>query len=219
MDGDQKMSGFKRTTVRDQVYELIRSKILSQEFPFGSRINIDTLSAQLHVSNSPIREALIMLENNGLLTMHPNSGARVIEFTESSYLELNTAVCTLLFGAYEICVLKEETPRLADLLSHCVLSQKQAAKKNDPQQQVQSAMSFDRCFFTIADNHYLAELYEKMENVIYLQILGDYQRVGSNMDQNISEHEMILKNIEEKNTRNVKRWLQIHYDRHIEAEM
>lgn len=212
------MSGFKRTTIRDQVYELIRSKILSQELPFGSRINIDTLSAQLHVSNSPIREALIMLENNGLLTMHPNSGARVIEFTESSYLELNTAVCTLLFGAYEICVLKEETPHLASLLRSCIFSQRLAAEKNDLQQQVRSAMSFDRCFFTVANNHYLADLYERMENVIHLQILGDYQRVGSSMEQNISEHEGILKSIEEKDTRNVKRWLQIHYDRHIEEE-
>lgn len=212
------MSGFKRTTIRDQVYESIRSKILSQELPFGSRINIDTLSSQLHVSNSPIREALIMLENSGLLIMHPNSGARVIEFTESSYLELNTAVCTLLFGAYEICVLKEATPRLASLLQPCVLSQKQAAKRGDAQQQVRSAMSFDRCFFTVANNHYLAELYEKMESVIHLQILGDYQRIGSDMDQNISEHERILKSIEEKDTRNVKRWLQIHYDRHIEEE-
>lgn len=213
------MGGLKKTTMKEQVYELVRSKILNQDYPFGSRINIDTLAEELHVSNSPIREALIMLENDGLLTMRPNAGARVIEFNENSYQELNTAICTLLFGTYEICVLNQGTDKLADMLSQCIENQKHALDREDLNQMVVSAMDFDKSFFATAENRYLSELYDRMESVIHLQILDNYQRHYMNMNENIHEHEMIMLAARSCDTKEMKFWLQRHYDKHIPPEM
>src|SRR5690606_26506051 len=51
----------------DEVYELIRSDIMSLRIPPDTRISIDSLARQLGVSQTPIREALSRLEATGLV--------------------------------------------------------------------------------------------------------------------------------------------------------
>lgn len=49
------------------VYERILADLMSLQIPPGSRISVDSLARQLRVSQTPIREALSMLEGNGLV--------------------------------------------------------------------------------------------------------------------------------------------------------
>jgi len=50
------------------VFELIRADIMSLRIPPDTRISIDSLARELGVSQTPIREALSMLEAHGLVT-------------------------------------------------------------------------------------------------------------------------------------------------------
>lgn len=43
-------------SVKEQTYQIIKEKILNQEYPAGARININELAEELGISNSPIRE-------------------------------------------------------------------------------------------------------------------------------------------------------------------
>ncbi|WP_321473892.1 GntR family transcriptional regulator [uncultured Paludibaculum sp.] len=67
--------------IADPVYlrvrERIRSEILSGVFPPGSRLKSADLSKRYKVSQMPIREALQMLQGEGLVTVLPNRGASV----------------------------------------------------------------------------------------------------------------------------------------------
>jgi len=67
--------------VREQVYNRIKSAILSNEYEPGDIIPIDRLAREIGISATPIREAIIRLESTGLLELIPNKGARVIEIT------------------------------------------------------------------------------------------------------------------------------------------
>ncbi len=51
----------------DEVYELIRTDIMSLRIPPDTRISIDSLARQLGISQTPIREALSRLEATGLV--------------------------------------------------------------------------------------------------------------------------------------------------------
>src|SRR5690606_23402646 len=53
--------------VVEDVYELIRSDIISLRIPPDTRISIDNLARELGVSQTPIREALSRLEATGLV--------------------------------------------------------------------------------------------------------------------------------------------------------
>lgn len=68
--------------IRDQIFEWIKEAILTNEFKPAEVIPIDGLAREFGVSATPIREALIRLENSGLLTLIPNKGAVVTDFSE-----------------------------------------------------------------------------------------------------------------------------------------
>lgn len=56
-----------KTGLAEQAYAEIRILILDQVIPAGQVVSIDTLAAQLGVSQTPIREALSKLEGDGLV--------------------------------------------------------------------------------------------------------------------------------------------------------
>lgn len=52
----------------DEIIAIIRGDIMSLKIPPDTRISIDSLARELGVSQTPIREALSMLEGTGLVT-------------------------------------------------------------------------------------------------------------------------------------------------------
>lgn len=68
-------------TVSEQVYNAVRDRILSGQIAPESPIRQDALSAALGVSKIPLREALTRLEQDGLVSSHPNRGYVVTPMT------------------------------------------------------------------------------------------------------------------------------------------
>lgn len=60
-----------------RVYEGLRSSILSLELVPGAVIDDARIAQQYGVSRTPIREAFVRLESEGLIVLLPNRGARV----------------------------------------------------------------------------------------------------------------------------------------------
>jgi len=64
-------------SLRERVYDQLKSLILSNSLLPGQQIVIDQLARQMGVSHTPIREALAMLELEGLVVMTHYKNARV----------------------------------------------------------------------------------------------------------------------------------------------
>lgn len=60
--------------LQDRVYKLLFKDILELKYTPGQRIVDKELVTQLHVSRTPIREAIVRLKRDGLLTVIPQSG-------------------------------------------------------------------------------------------------------------------------------------------------
>lgn len=70
------------TQTRSQsVADILRERILAGEFAPGTRMQEIALAEDLHVSRTPIREALRSLAEDGLLDYAANRGYRVRQFT------------------------------------------------------------------------------------------------------------------------------------------
>ncbi|MFD2333046.1 GntR family transcriptional regulator [Cohnella sp. GCM10020058] len=63
-----------RYVLADELYALLKKRILSHEMSAGDKINIDKLARDLGVSNIPIREALSRLSSEGLVSVVPFKG-------------------------------------------------------------------------------------------------------------------------------------------------
>jgi DNA-binding GntR family transcriptional regulator len=70
------------------VADALREAIVKGWLPAGERIKEIPVAAQLGVSRGPIREALHLLEHDGLLVLIPNKGAIVPKPTSADVLEV-----------------------------------------------------------------------------------------------------------------------------------
>jgi DNA-binding GntR family transcriptional regulator len=61
-------------TLSEQIFSLVRDRIISGRIPVDAAIRQDALAAELGVSKIPLREALARLEQEGLLLSHANRG-------------------------------------------------------------------------------------------------------------------------------------------------
>jgi DNA-binding GntR family transcriptional regulator len=84
-----------RQTLREQVYATLLDAIVSGALPPDSRLRDGDLAAELHVSRTPVREALQRLEDEGLVQTVPGSQTRVTPLRESDAGEAVPVVAAL----------------------------------------------------------------------------------------------------------------------------
>lgn len=71
-------NGGRRTAI--EVYDILQSYILSGALSPGTIVSQVAIAEALHVSRTPVREAMRMLQEGGLLTSEPNYRSRVVGF-------------------------------------------------------------------------------------------------------------------------------------------
>jgi DNA-binding GntR family transcriptional regulator len=96
-------------TRNDLVAAEIRDSILRGRFRPGEKLDQQELADELEVSRSPVREALRVLDAEGLITLVPNKGAVV---TERSLPELEELYFTR--GLVEGAAIERSAPRMDD---------------------------------------------------------------------------------------------------------
>lgn len=77
-----------RDQLGDSAYERIREAIRAGQLPPGSRIVESELASWLGVSRTPIREAVLRLEQDGLVTYAPRQGLTVASLDYQAVIEL-----------------------------------------------------------------------------------------------------------------------------------
>ena len=84
-----------RKTLREQVVEILRHKILSGEIKPGERIIEAKVAEELKVSRGPLREALRQIEEEGLVVYEAQKGCVVKTMTYEEMQETYLIQSTL----------------------------------------------------------------------------------------------------------------------------
>lgn len=74
--------------LRDKIYAEIKADILSCDLNPGSKLHEQALAEKYGVSKSPVRDALLRLENEGLVEVSPRKGYNVSSISMVDSLEL-----------------------------------------------------------------------------------------------------------------------------------
>ena len=75
-------------TLKDQAYQLIKDAILYRRLQINTVYSQETLCNELHISRTPIREALIELQNEGYVRFVRGRGFQVLELTRQEALDI-----------------------------------------------------------------------------------------------------------------------------------
>lgn len=160
----------KRISMRDQVYEIIKNRILSREYSLGEPINIVHLSKELGISNTPIREALSQLETERLITINSNQKYHVTDLNEKLINDLCSVVLIHLLGAFKVCRDNGKMPVLISKLRKAFEKQQEMYDASNSNDYVAASMDFEWSFIIAADNPML----EKTYDVVITLLLSPY---------------------------------------------
>lgn len=103
-----KLEGIDRETLSQQVYSLLRQRILQGEIKQNERLSELGISQQLGVSATPVREALRLLNGDGLVEYEGRKGVRVIQPTREEIRQ-----CYAVRIALETLALREAAPNFS----------------------------------------------------------------------------------------------------------
>jgi DNA-binding GntR family transcriptional regulator len=113
-------------SVVDQVYAVVRARILSGELAGGSRLPQNALAGELGVSRTPLREALRRLSSEGLVVLEANRGATVAQHDLSDMLHAWRARLVLEPAAARLAA-EVRVPEALERMRHAVARQRRVA--------------------------------------------------------------------------------------------
>ena len=161
------MTSFERPTlVRDGVYDHLRRAVLDGEIPPGERLGEVDLGERLGVSRTPIREALMRLTQDGLLTSEANKGVRVRRLTATE-AEDTYVVREELDGLAAALAAQHHTPQDAEQLK-TALNTLNAVQSDDYREQTRLDLTFHRIIAQASHNAALIDLCRDLEQRIAL---------------------------------------------------
>jgi len=210
------MALIQKQSMRAQCYEIIKEKILRQDYDLGEYINIVALSTELSVSNTPIREALTQLEADGLVTSTLNAKVQVFSFTKTSFKDLAQTIYILVKGAYELCVKENRIPKLLSMMEDSLMSQERCVTDGDTYQFIRELVNFDELIFEALESPQLLSVFKKVSNILFLMYRTDHQNRNWDRSHSIGEHRQIFNAIASGSHAEVDRLLWDHYNRSFE---
>ena len=210
-------------TLRQEVVDEIRQRILTGDFQAGERIKENEMAQQLGVSRGPVREALRQLEQEGLVVMIPRRGAQVANITEkdlNDVLEVRIALENVAIEKACARMTEEEMRRLwlaAKEFEHTIA-------EGNLVKLAEADVAFHEVIYQASDNKRLIQVLNNMREQIY-RYRVEYLKEGETRDVLVKEHEELTKAIRERDVERAKQFSFQHIEnqrmaimRSIEAE-
>src|SRR5580700_3324722 len=107
------------TTLKMHLVERLRESIVTGVYKPGDRLNESKLARQFSVSRIPVREALMQLQEQGLVMNHPRRGMFVNSLSDEDTQRINSVRIILEAEALKLCRARL-TPQIATHLERLV---------------------------------------------------------------------------------------------------
>jgi DNA-binding GntR family transcriptional regulator len=115
---------------QEYVYSVVRKQIIENKYRPGSMLVERTISADLNISRTPVREAFRRLAQDGLVTITPGKGVFVAEISIENMLEIFEMREALEKMAIKVLLLKGNNA-IFELVEQCAEEQQKAYEDGD----------------------------------------------------------------------------------------
>ena len=179
--------------LRDVVFHTLREAILKGEIKPGERLMELQLASKLGVSRTPIREAIRMLELEGLAVTTPRKGAEVAKMTEKDMedvLQIRKALDELAVGLACDNIVESQLEKLFVALKNF----EESTRSGDVKQIAQADVEFHDVIYQAADNPKLMNMLNNLREQMY-RYRVEYLKNPENHQQLLDEHEAIYRGI------------------------
>lgn len=160
---DEVTSADERILESTRVADWLRSAILDGVRAPGSRLIERDLAAEFGVSRVPVRDALKVLEAEGLVVLRPRTWAIVREFTASDMTDLDEVRAVLEPLAFRLAAERHRRDGFEEL-RRALEAEKSSARAEDPIASRRAAADFHEVVTELAENRLLQELMHSMRS-------------------------------------------------------
>lgn len=201
--------------LRDVVFRTLRRQILMGELKPGERLMEVKLTKKLGVSRTPVREAIHLLEIEGLANIVPRKGATVAEITEEDLQDVLEVRCALEELAVELACKRRTEEELA-LLKEAGDKFVLATKNGSVTDMAEKDVSFHNIIFKMTRNKRLVQMVENLSERMY-RYRVEYLKNYSMHKELYREHNEIIECIEKNTPDEARRALKKHITNQVET--
>jgi len=197
--------------LRDEVFNTLRERILKGTLKPGERLMEIHLADQLGVSRTPIREAIRMLELEGLVKMVPRRGAQVAKISREDLqdvLEVRKALDTLAVKLACERITEEEIKKLKEAEEEF----ERTLKSEDATLIAEADVAFHDVIQVASKNKRLKSMISNLAERIYRYRFEYIKQQSDGGETLVKEHREIIRYIEERNVEAAIRAIEIHID-------
>ncbi len=187
--------------LRDVVFQTLREAILKGELKPGERLMELQLASKLGVSRTPIREAIRMLELEGLAVTMPRKGAEVARMTEKDMedvLQIRKALDELAVGLACDNMTEESLEQIHGALKNF----EESTRSRDVKKIAQADVEFHDTIYQAADNPKLVNMLNNLREQMY-RYRVEYLKNDTVYPRLIEEHEKIYEGLKRKDKETV----------------
>jgi len=181
-------------TLTDQVYEILREKVISRQLVPGEFIREQEVSERLGVSRTPVREALARLASESFLERIPHRGFRLPEENVSDLIELYPIITALeVLATREAFELLDE--EALEELRQVNKGYEEAYRTNDVYAGIERNHEFHDLLSRRSGNQRLCRMLGELRSKVRSLEIWAFSDIG-HWPTSIEEHETILRAIE-----------------------
>lgn len=196
------------STVQEAVYDALKKGIMTLKLEPGCEISTQEMASRLNVSRTPVREAFIRLQREGLVEAIPQRGT-VVSRINLKRVEQERFIRESLELAVVPIFLERCRPEHFDRLKACIEEQKQLCLQKQFPEFVYNDNQMHKIFFTVADQ---SLAWDTIGNVT-----GHYNRIRILTVRNektirgtMAQHERIVQLLEERRIEEAQAELSVH---------
>ncbi|WP_328439622.1 GntR family transcriptional regulator [Streptomyces sp. NBC_00457] len=180
----------KQPPAADRVYAHVKQGVLERRYEGGILLTEGELAEAVGVSRTPVREALLRLEVEGLIKLYPKKGALVLPVSAQEIADV--VETRLLVEEHAARKAVPASPRLITRLEELLAEQKAHAAAGD----LAAAAVTDRCFHAeivrSGGNAILSRLYDQLRDRQLRMGVAVMHSHPDRIAKTLAEHEEIL---------------------------
>jgi DNA-binding GntR family transcriptional regulator len=187
----ESVSPVRSSSKSSEVFEALRLAILSRKLLPGDALKEAHVARQMHVSQVPVREALLQLENLGLVRRVPDTGTTVTKLTRTEMVELVQIRAHLEDLAFRLAA-KRITPEFAQRLRKSAKEISRSASADDYYAAAKADLEFHRTVWQASGNVTLEKTLEKLCTAFYAFVSQQRRYAGEHLKDTLRQHEVLI---------------------------
>jgi len=197
----------------EEVAELLRQRIFSNELAPGSWIDELRLAEAYGISRTPLREALKVLATEGLVTMKVRRGAYVTEVSDKDQSDVYHLLSLLESDATGVVAQQASDTELAELVQ---IHQELHAAKDNTERFFEVNERFHMRLLEMANNRWRTQLVLDLRKVMKLNRHNSLFKSGR-IEESMQEHQDIMDALLAKDAALSQQRMQTHFKNGLQA--